>query len=112
MVSAVGSKSSCPDSAKAMTVSGDVTKLRVLAEPSLRFGKLRLNELTMVLGTPFADGGRAHWQIQGPQALASTVAPMASRSASRPSLLMVALICSDPGVISRSVLTLRPRAEA
>src|SRR4029077_19206258 len=63
MVSLVGSKSSCPDSAKAMTVSGDVTKLKVLAEPSLRFGKLRLNELTIVLGTPLAEAGRSHWPM-------------------------------------------------
>ena len=43
-VSVVGSKSSRPDSARAMTVSGDVTKLSVFAEPSLRLGKLRFLE--------------------------------------------------------------------
>ena len=41
-VSVRGSKSSVPASASAMTVSGLVTKLSVLALPSLRFGKLRL----------------------------------------------------------------------
>ena len=60
MVSLVGSKSRRPANANAMTVSGEVTKLRVFAEPSLRFGKLRLNELTMVLGTPLAEAGRSH----------------------------------------------------
>jgi hypothetical protein len=60
MVSVVGSKSSRPASANAMTVSGEVTKLKVLADPSLRLGKLRLNELTMVFGTPLASGGRSH----------------------------------------------------
>ena len=95
-----------------MTVSGEVTKLSVLAEPSLRFGKLRLNELTIVLGTPLTDAGRSHWPMHGPQALANTVAPMASRSASRPSRSMVARICSEPGVINSSVLTVSPRAAA
>ena len=51
-VSVVGSKSSRPASASAITVSGDVTKLSVFAEPSLRFGKLRLYELTIVFGWP------------------------------------------------------------
>jgi len=43
-----------------MTVSGDVTKLRVLADPSARLGKLRLKELTMLLGLSVADDGRSH----------------------------------------------------
>ena len=38
----IGSKSSVPASARATTVSGEVTKARVLADPSLRLGKLRL----------------------------------------------------------------------
>jgi len=60
MVSVVGSKSSRPASASATTVSGEVTNDSVLAEPSLRLGKLRLNELTMVFGTPLALAGRSH----------------------------------------------------
>ena len=60
IVSVVGSKSSRPARAIASTVSGDVTKLSVLAEPSLRFGKLRLNELTIVFGSPVIDSGRDH----------------------------------------------------
>ena len=40
---------------------------------------------------------RSHWPMQGPQALASTVPPMASRSASSPSRSMVARTCSEPG---------------
>ena len=48
IVSLVTSKSSRPASAIAITVSGEVTNDNVLAEPSLRFGKLRLYELTIV----------------------------------------------------------------
>ena len=50
--------------------------------------------------------------MHGPQALASTVAPTASRSASSPSRSIVARICSEPGVISNSVLAVRPLAAA
>ena len=56
--------------------------------------------------------GRDHWPMHGPQALASTVAPTASRSASRPSRSIVARICSEPGVISSSVFAVRPLADA
>ena len=38
----IGSKSTVPASASAMTVSGEVTKARVAGSPSLRLGKLRL----------------------------------------------------------------------
>ena len=93
-------------------MSGDVTNDRVSAEPSFRFGKLRLNELTMVFGLLFAPTGRSHWPMHGPQALANTVAPMASRSAIKPSRSMVARICSLPGDTSKGVFTINPRAEA
>ena len=89
-----------------------MTKLSVLAEPSLRLGKLRLYELTIVFGWPVMLSGRDHWPMHGPQALASTVAPTASRSASRPSRSIVARICSEPGVTSSSVFAVRPLAEA
>ena len=112
IVSTVGSKSRRPASAIASTVSGDVTKLSVFAEPSLRFGKLRLNELTMVFGWPVIDSGRDHWPMHGPQALARTVAPIASRSASSPSRSIVARTCSEPGVISSSHLAVSPAAAA
>ena len=112
MVSVVGSKSRRPASASAITVSGLVTKLRVLAEPSLRFGKFRLNELTMVFGLSVTSFDRSHWPMQGPQAFARTVAPIASRSASNPSRSIVARICSEPGVISSSTLLFSPCAFA
>ncbi len=50
--------------------------------------------------------------MHGPHALASTVAPIASRSASRPSRSIVARTCSDPGVTSSWVLARRPCAAA
>src|SRR5690606_17105117 len=111
-VSVVGSKSSRPARAIAITVSGEVTKASVLEDPSLRLGKLRLYEFTIVFGCPVIDSGRDHWPMQGPQALASTVAPTASRSASRPSRSIVARICSEPGVTSSSVWAVRPLAAA
>ena len=61
---------------------------------------------------PVTDSGRDHWPIHGPHALASTVAPMASRSARRPSRSMVARTCSEPGVISSSHFAVRPLAAA
>ena len=50
--------------------------------------------------------------MHGPHALASTVAPIASRSASRPSRSIVARTCSEPGVTSSCVLARRPCAAA
>ena len=55
---------------------------------------------------------RCHWPMHGPHALASTVAPIASRSASRPSRSIVARTCSEPGVIMSGVFTRSPRAAA
>src|SRR3954462_8419557 len=95
-----------------MTMSGDVTKANVLAEPSLRFGKLRLNELMIVFGVDGSMSGRSHCPMHGPQALARTVPPIASRSASSPSRSIVARTCSEPGVMSSWVLARSPRADA
>ena len=58
--------------------------------PSLRAGKLRLNELTIVLGVPLGKSSRCHWPMHGPQALASTVAPKSWKTDSSPSRSMVA----------------------
>ena len=69
----------------------------------------------MTLGRPGAWPGsseRSHCPMQGPQALASTVAPRASKSAMSPSRTMVARICSEPGVTSSRVRALRPRSAA
>src|SRR5829696_4467670 len=87
-------------------------KASVWALPSLRLGKLRLNDVMIELLWPDSTSDRAHWPMQGPQALASTVAPTACRSASSPSRSTVARTDSDPGVTSRGVRVRRPRAEA
>ena len=65
-----------------------------------------------MLTSPSAMSERAHWPMHGPHALARTVAPMASRSASRPSRSIVARTRSDPGVTSSGVLARRPLADA
>ncbi len=87
-------------------------KAIVLGLPSLRAGKLRLNDVTIVFGVPFSMSSRCHWPMQGPQAFASTVAPIDSRSASSPSRSIVARTCSDPGVMSSGERTVIPCAEA
>jgi hypothetical protein len=66
----------------------------------------------MVFGVAGSMSGGDHWPMQGPQALASTSPPMASRSASRPSRSMVARTCSEPGVMSSFVLARSPLAAA
>ena len=81
-----------------MTISGLPMNARVSGLASLRPGKFRLKEVTMVLRSPFFIPGRCHWPMQGPQALARTVAPTASRAAIWPSRLMVWKIWSLPGV--------------
>ena len=93
-------------------VSGEAMKARVDALPSLRLGKLRLNELMIELASPSTTSDRAHWPMHGPQALARTLAPIDSRSASRPSRSTVARTVSDPGVMSRGVWVRRPAAAA
>ena len=74
-----------------MTISGLAMKARVSGLASFRPGKLRLNEVTMVFFWPFWISSRRHWPMQGPQALASTVAPTASSFAIWPSRWMVAM---------------------
>ena len=81
--------------------------------PSLRFGKLRLNEVTIVFGVALlrrrraATGrctGRRRWRARWRRC--------ASRSASRPSRSIVARTCSEPGVMSSGVLAPAGRAAA
>src|SRR5437764_14337274 len=84
----------------------------VWALPSLRLGKLRLNDVMIELDSPATMSDRAHCPMQGPQALAKTVAPIASRSARRPSRSMVARTCSDPGVTRSGVRARSPWAAA
>ena len=49
------------------------------ALPSLRPGKLRLNEETMVFASFVPTSVRFHCPMQGPHALASTVPPIFSK---------------------------------
>jgi hypothetical protein len=74
-----------------MTISGLPMNELVSGLPSLRLAKLRLNDVMIELAVPSAMSSRFHWPMQGPQALASTVAPISSRVASWPSRSMVAL---------------------
>src|SRR5437660_7270386 len=87
-------------------------KAKVWALPSLRLGKLRLNDVMIEFGVPSVTSPLAHWPMHGPQALASTVAPMASRSARSPSRSIVARTCSDPGVTRSGVRARSPLAAA
>ena len=112
IVSVTKSTSSRPVSAIAVTVSGEPMNDSVDVLPSLRAGKLRLNDETIVFTCPGSMSSRCHWPMHGPHAFASTVAPIASRSASRPSRSMVARICSEPGDTSSGVFTRSPAAAA
>ena len=53
--------------------------------------------MTIVLTSPGSMSSRCHCPMHGPHAFASTVAPIASRSASSPSRSIVARTCSEPG---------------
>ncbi len=89
MVPCTGLNSSVPANASAVTISGLVRNDRVAALPSFRPGKLRLNEVTMVLLSWLPTSERFHCPMHGPQALASTVPPICSKVAMMPSRLMV-----------------------
>ena len=66
----------------------------------------------MVLGWPTDSPARRHWPMQGPQALASTVALMSFSDCICPSRSMVARTCSDPGVTINGTAACSPRALA
>ena len=96
----------------AVTISGLPMKFIVVGAPSLRRGKLRLYEVTMVFGWALASCERRHWPMHGPQAFARTVAWMSSREDSCPSRSMVARTCSEPGVTMKGTAVATPRALA
>ena len=97
-VSASGLNDSRPDSPYAMVISGLPMKARVSGLASFLPGKLRLNDVTMVLRCPFLISSRRHCPMHGPQAFARTVAPTDSRAAICRSRLMVSKIWLLPGV--------------
>src|SRR5258706_135370 len=63
-----------PAAANAVTISGLAMKFIVVGAPSLRRGKLRLYDVTIVFGSRVAALARSHWAMHRPQAVASTVA--------------------------------------
>jgi len=97
-----------PAIARAVTSSGPATKECVAGLPSFLLAKLRLYDVIIVFFSPGSIPCRFHCPIQGPQALASTFPPIFVNTSSCPSLSIVALICSDPGVITNSDLAFNP----
>ena len=73
-------KSSVPPRASPITVSGDPINDNVSALPSFLAGKFLLKDETIELLSPSFMSSLFHWPIQGPHALARTVAPIASKS--------------------------------
>src|SRR5687767_13299189 len=98
--------------ASAVTISGLPMKFIVVGAPSLRAGKLRLYEVTIVLACAEASFERRHWPMHGPQALASTLPLMSCRGFIWPSRSMVARTCADPGVIRNGMAAETPRVRA
>src|SRR5262249_28902115 len=107
-VSVSGLNDSLPDKAKAVTSSVLPMKFIVVGCPSLRLGKLRLYEVTMVLGIPTISLALRHWPMQGPQAFARTTPFMSLRDCIWQSRSMVARTCSDPGVTRNGPAALMP----
>ena len=91
-----------------MVISGLPMKARVSGFASFLPGKLRLNDVTMVLRWPFLISSRRHCPMQGPQALARTVAPTDSSAAIWSSRLMVSKIWLLPGVTRRGTAIFAP----
>ena len=103
-----GLNDSFPASASAVTISGLPMKFIVVGWPSLRRGKLRLYEVTIVFGTSDASLDRRHWPMQGPQALASTTPLMSFSDCIWPSRSIVARTCSEPGVTRNGTAAFKP----
>ena len=55
---------------------------------------------------------RFHWPMQGPHALARTVAPASSKSLTKPSFSMFTCTALEPGVTKNGILYLSPAASA
>ena len=82
-----------------MVNSGPATNASVSGLPSFLFAKFLLNDVTIVFFTPVSISILFHIPMQGPQAFASIIPPISVRSFSCPSRSIVALTCSEPGVI-------------
>ena len=75
--------------ATAATISGEATKACVLGFPSARLEKFLLKECTIEFFSCLSAPSRAHWPIQGPQALVKIFAFKSSKTLNRPSLSAV-----------------------
>ncbi len=106
-VSVKGLKVRSPAIAKAVVSSGEATNAKVFGFPSWRLAKLRLKECTIVLRSCLSAPWRAHMPMQGPQALAYTVAPILLKVSIKPSRSIVKRICSEPGVMLNSAFDFR-----
>ena len=107
-----GLNESLPTIDSAVTISGLPMKFIVVGSPSLRRGKFRLYDVTIVFGVAVASFARRHCPMQGPQAFASTVPLMAWSDCIWPSRSIVARTCSEPGVTISGTAACRPCAFA
>ena len=69
-----------PEIAIAVTSSGEPTNAWVFGFPSALFAKFLLKEWTIVFFSSFSDPSLDHCPMQGPHALAKTLAPSFSKS--------------------------------
>ncbi len=112
-VSVSGLKSNLPAIAIAATISGDATKACVFGLPSALLEKFLLNEcMILFFGAFIGSLYLAHCPIQGPQALVKMVALRSSNIFKIPSLSVVYLTCSLPGLIPNSALVVSPLSTA
>jgi aconitate hydratase len=65
------------------------------------------NDVTIVFFLSGSSECLSHCPIHGPQAFAKTTPPISSNTLNKPSLFTVYLTCSLPGVIVKSLFTLR-----
>ena len=107
-VSVIGLKVRSPAMARAVTNSGLATNAKVFGLPSARFAKFLLKECTIVFLSCFSAPILSHIPIHGPHAFAKTVAPICANISKKPSLSMVYLTSSLPGVMVNSAFVFKP----
>ena len=106
--SVIGLKERLPAIASAVVNSGLATNARVSGLPSFLFAKFLLKEVTIVFFSPVLISILFHMPMQGPHAFAKIVPPKSLKFWSCPSRSMVALTCSEPGVIVNCDFDLSP----
>ncbi len=112
--SVIGLKFESPEYIIAVTISGEVKKFIVFLLPSFLALKFLLKEVQIELVSLdfLSISTRSHWPIHGPQALAKTIAPFEVNVSIKPSLSIVALICSEPGVTKNGIFGFKPAFSA